>query len=72
MIPTLHIVCSLTASLPSVAASYAIPVRQASAFLTASFRFYLTVDTLAVQLPVPLVGPVVAPVKALRAMPGAQ
>jgi len=45
---------------------------QASAFLTASFRFYLTVDTLAVQLPVPLVGPVVAPAKALRAMPGAQ
>ncbi len=58
MIPTLHIVCSLTASLPSVAASYAIPVRQASVLLTASFRFYLTVDTLAVQLHVPLVGPV--------------
>jgi len=41
-----------------VAASYAIPVRQVSALLTASFRFYLTVDTLAVQLTVPLVGPV--------------
>lgn len=40
-----------------MAASYAIPVRQASALLTASFRFYLTVDTLAVQLTVPLVGP---------------
>ena len=39
-------------------ALYAIPVRQASALLTASFRFYLTVDTLAVQLTVPLVGPV--------------
>jgi len=37
-------------------ASYAIPVRQASALPAASFRFHLTVDTLAVRLTVPPVG----------------
>ena len=37
---------------------YAIPVRQASVLPAASFRFNLTVDTLAVQLTVPSVGPV--------------
>ena len=37
---------------------YAIPVRQASALPAASFRFNLTVDTLAVRLTVPSVGPV--------------
>jgi len=35
---------------------YPLPVRQASALLTASFRFHLTVDTLAVQLTLPLAG----------------
>src|SRR5512139_1486685 len=39
-------------------ASYAIPVRQASALPAASFRFPLAVDTLAVRLTVPPVGPV--------------
>lgn len=37
-------------------ASYAISVRQASDLLTASFRFHLTVNTLAVQLVIPLTG----------------
>ncbi len=39
-------------------ASYAIPVRQASALPAASFRFHLAMDTLAVRLTVPPVGPV--------------
>lgn len=42
----------------STAAFYAIPVRQASALLSASFRSHLTMDTLAVRLTVPPVGPV--------------
>ena len=46
------------ASLPDVAALYAIPVRQASALLTASLRSCLATGTLAVQLTVPLAGPV--------------
>ena len=43
---------------PEVPASYTVSVRQASSLPAASFRFHLTVDTLAVQLTVPLVGPV--------------
>ena len=39
-------------------ASYAISVRQASALPAASFRFHLTMDTLAVRPTVPPVGPV--------------
>ncbi len=39
-----------------IAASYAIPVRQASVLLTASFRFHLAVDTLAVRLTIPPAG----------------
>jgi hypothetical protein len=39
-------------------ASYAISVRQASVLPAASFRFHLTMDTLAVRLTVPPVGPV--------------
>jgi len=39
-----------------VTASYAISVRQASALPAASFRFHLTMDTLAVRLVVPLAG----------------
>ncbi len=39
-------------------ASYAVSVRQASALPAASFRFHLTMDTLAVRLTVPPVGPV--------------
>ena len=36
----------------------AVPVRQASALPAASFRFHLAMDTLAVQLTVPLAGSV--------------
>src|SRR5665213_3357420 len=66
---------------------YPLPVRQASALPSASFRFRITPDTLAVQLTLPLAGCVrdfhpqviqlattanwIAPVTALRAMPGA-
>ena len=39
-------------------ASYAISVRQASALPSASFRFHLAMDTLAVRLTVPPVGSV--------------
>ena len=39
---------------PDVAASYAVAVRRAGTLLTASFRFHLTVDTLAVRLTVPI------------------
>jgi hypothetical protein len=46
------------ASLPGLDASYAISVRQASALPAASFRFHLTMDTLAVRLTVPPAGPV--------------
>ncbi len=35
---------------------YAIPVRQTSALPAASFRFHLAMDTLAVQLTIPLAG----------------
>src|SRR5271157_6561738 len=35
---------------------YPLPVRQASALPTASSRFHLTMDTLAVQLTLPLAG----------------
>ncbi len=38
-------------------ASYAIPVRRASDLPAASFRFHLAMDTLAVQLAVPPIGP---------------
>ena len=37
---------------------YAIPVRQASVLPAASFRFHLAMDTLAVRLTVPSIGPV--------------
>ena len=39
---------------PDVAASHAVPVRRAGTLPTASFRFRLTTDTLAVQLTVPI------------------
>ena len=35
---------------------YPLPVRRASALPTASFRFHLAMDTLAVQLTLPLAG----------------
>jgi len=36
---------------------YAVSVRQTSALPSASFRFHLAMDTLAVRLAVPLAGP---------------
>ena len=75
------------AFLSAATAYYEVSVRQASVLPAASFRFHLTMDTLAVRLTVPLTGPVVdlhhrvikptprevgtAPIKALRAMLGA-
>jgi len=41
---------------PGCVASYPLPVRQASALPSASFRFAVARDTLAVQLTLPLVG----------------
>ncbi|PJX12545.1 hypothetical protein CWI66_17140 [Halomonas sp. 141] len=41
---------------PRHAASYPLPVRQASVLPSTSFRFHLTVDTLAVRLALPLAG----------------
>ena len=41
-----------------MAASYTVSVRRASVLPPASFRFYLAVNTLAVRLTVPPVGPV--------------
>jgi len=46
-------------SSPGMQAYYAIPVRQASVLPPASFRFHLTMDTLAARLMVPLNGPIV-------------
>src|SRR5437773_9145435 len=40
----------------SLHASYAFPVRRASALPAASFRFHLAMDTLAVRLTIPPVG----------------
>src|SRR5260221_6454098 len=61
----------IIASSSSLHASYAISVRRASALPAASFRFHLTMDTLAVQLTIPPVGsigdfhsPVSAPCRA--------
>ena len=48
----------LFAFLPNMSASYVVAVRQANALLSASLRFDLTIDTLAVRLTVPSVGPV--------------
>jgi len=45
------------ASSSSMGAIYALAVRQVSALPAASFRCHLAVDTLAVQLAVPLIGP---------------
>ena len=47
---------TILAALPHRAASYPLPVRQASALPSASFRFAVTHDTLAVQLTLPLAG----------------
>jgi hypothetical protein len=44
----------LVASSPRCSCLYAVAVRRAGTLPTASFRFHLTVDTLAVQLTVPI------------------
>ena len=54
--PCINWALEIFAPSPSISASYVIPVRQASALLSASFRFYLTIDTLAVQLMIPHTG----------------
>ena len=46
----------IRATSPRYAASYPLPVRQASALPSASSRFAVARDTLAVQLTLPLVG----------------
>ena len=46
----------IIATSPHNVASYPLPVRQASALPSASSRFAVTRDTLAVQLTLPLVG----------------
>jgi len=86
-LPRKHRALKILASLPTVAASYAVPVRRASTLPSASFRSQFTMDTLAIRLTVPLTGSVrdfhpqviqatttmnqIAPVTALRTMPGA-
>ena len=47
---------NLIAFSSAAAASYVVPVRQASVLPSASFRFGLTADTLAVRLALPLAG----------------
>jgi hypothetical protein len=49
----------MMASLPGMQAYYAVPVRQASDLLSASFRFHLAIDTLAAPLMIPLNGLIV-------------
>src|SRR5690606_9896327 len=56
-----HVPCkfralTIMAALPRCDASYPLPVRQASALPSASSRFAVTHDTLAVQLTLPLAG----------------
>src|SRR6476469_1368593 len=46
-------ICAIS---PHTAASYAVSVRRASDLPSASFRFHLTMDTLAVRLTLPLTG----------------
>jgi len=48
----------ILAALPRRAASYPLPVRQVSALPSASSRFAVTRDTLAVRLTLPLAGQV--------------
>ncbi len=48
---------SLLALLSLAFASYVVSIRRTSVLPSASFRFHLTMDTLAVRLAVPLAGP---------------
>jgi len=53
IIPVRYGTLKILAFLSIMNASYAIPVRRASDLPAASFRFHLTMDTLAVQLTIP-------------------
>ena len=55
-VPYKYRALTIMAASPHNVASYPLPVRQASALPSASFRFAVTHDTLAVQLTLPLVG----------------
>ncbi|WP_207910332.1 hypothetical protein, partial [Anseongella ginsenosidimutans] len=57
-LPDKYRTLEMMASLSGMYALYAIPVRQANALPSASFRFHLAMDTLAARLTVPLTGPV--------------
>lgn len=56
-LPVTYWALKIMAFLPGMAAAYAVPVCQTSVLPTASFRFRLTADTLAVQPTVPRDGP---------------
>ncbi len=58
-IPYKYRALKIIAFLPTVSASYAISIRWASVLPSTSFRFHLTMDTLAVRLIVPLPGSIV-------------
>src|SRR6266568_6437397 len=58
VLPYKYWALTLLAVLPGHAASYPLPVRRASALPSASFRFPVAQDTLAVRLTLPLVGQV--------------
>ena len=49
-LPCMYWTLEIIAPSSSISASYVISVRQASTLFSASFRFYLTIDTLAVLL----------------------
>lgn len=55
-VPCKNRASTILAALPRCAASYPLPVRQASALPSASSRFAVTHDTLAVRLTLPLAG----------------
>ena len=55
-VPCKNRASTILAALPRCAASYPLPVRQASALPSASSRFAVTRDTLAVRLTLPLAG----------------
>jgi|GEM_PF-1981511 len=55
-VPCKNRALAIRAASPRCAASYPLPVRQASALPSASFRFAVTHNTLAVRLTLPLAG----------------
>ena len=78
-VPCKNRASTILAALPRCAASYPLPVRQASAWPSASSRFPVAQNTLAVRLTLPLVGrgedfhlPVSAPCRAHQILKGAK